>query len=176
MPCFRSELGWVFFSFLSFFLFWQIPIMYVSNTTGRVSFCNQHQYPLQVGYHRKQNLRPGLRMFLELLVKPGVKQDWIEREVGFGSKQRPSKFLREGVLRQGQPFRDVSTRSEGGGGQAFVFWLSMRTASGEKDLRSLQPVVVPGQQQLPGQLGKEGQILKGESRGHTSPSTATLQL
>lgn len=95
-------------------------------------------------------------------------------------QQRPSKFLREGALELGKPFREVSKGSKGRGGQAFVLWHLVRAASGEKSLRSLQPMAAPGRdycepisKQFPRQLGEEseppeprGEIWKGHNNVH----------
>lgn len=57
-------------------------------------------------------------------------------------QQRPLKFLTEGVLNWEGP--SELSQNEARGGKAFVLWHSVRAASGEKGLKSLQPVAVLG--------------------------------
>lgn len=140
MPCFRPELGIFKICFKTILVFdWQIPIMYVTNTTDRTCFYISTFLRLgNTGSRIWARSSERLITLLELSVLPWVKQDWVEWE-------RPSKLLREGALRLAEPFRDVSKWSKRWEGQAFVLWRSMRDASGQKDLRSLQPMAVPGQ-------------------------------
>ena len=141
--------------------------MYVTSTTDRTCFYISTFLRLgNTGSRIWARSSERLIMLLELSVWPWVKQDWVEWE-------RPSKFLREGALRLGDPFRDVSKWSKRWEGQAFVLWRSMRAASGQKDLRSLQPMAVPGQGRTVspstgnslGSWGKKGLIWRGNVEG-----------